>query len=1155
MTELGIEMIGSEAKSWLGVPLILGERVLGVITVQSYDTPNAYGEREKELLTAIASQTAIALQNASLFEKTSTHAAELAILNEMSQALASILDVDEVLEQAYHGASRLLRTTNFYIGLYDPDEEIITFKLHISESSEDKKFQTMSADQGLSGYIIQHREGLLIQENVEERMVELNITPVGEIAKSWLGVPMIVGDRVLGVMIVQSFSTSRAYDEDDWNLMQSIANQTAIALQNAYLFQETEAALAETETLYLVGETVSRLGALDETFQMLANVLVGQLGYTHAWLGIIDKQTQTLAEIASAGLRPSEQQTTHLKLDAQADLPVLQAISQCKSIVIDAEQSGSDGHLAEIPIMVGSEAAGVITVHRSSDGPGISQRNLGVLEAVADQAAVALQNSNLLEEIQRRATQLAAAAEVARDATSILDVDALLNQTVHLISEQFEFYHAGVFLVDDNQEYAVLHAASSEGGQKMLAKGHKLPVGKVGIVGNVAATGEPHIALDVGEDAVHFANPDLPETHSEMGLPLKVRNQVIGVLDVQSIQEAAFSEEDVAVLQTLADQLAAAIVNARLFQNVRTDAMRRALINEVQQAAAVSLNSEELLHRAGEVISRRLERPSAVFSWDEREQHLRPVAIHDERGEDVYLSGDARVTRKMAPSLLSEVIDKRHACVLDPVAHHLGRPALNLVERIGIEGGIYIPLTARDQVLGVLAIAQTDGHFSEGMEFAEMVGRNLSVALENARLYQEAIETTEKLQEMDRLKSQFLANMSHELRTPLNSIIGFSRVILKGIDGPLTDMQRTDLEAVYNSGQHLLELINSILDISKIQAGKMELSFEEIDLTEVIRVVMSTAKALIKDKAVELQQSIPQELPTIRADARRVRQILTNLVGNATKFTEEGFIKVEAELAGPEVIIRIIDTGVGIPEDKIETIFDEFTQVDGSSTRAVGGTGLGLSITRHFVEMHSGRIWVESTVDKGSTFYVALPIKGPPESTEEEITEEKATPIPPEEEKVEGPEPGQKVVLCVDDDEGVIMLFRRYLSKQGYYVIGVTEGQAVLDKIQTHKPFAITLDVMMPGRDGWQIIQDLKSNPDTCDIPVIICSIVSDQERGISLGASGYLVKPILEKDLLSALERLDQEDKQQKILVVDDHDKDRDLIRRMLESQERYSV
>jgi CheY-like chemotaxis protein len=254
------------------------------------------------------------------------------------------------------------------------------------------------------------------------------------------------------------------------------------------------------------------------------------------------------------------------------------------------------------------------------------------------------------------------------------------------------------------------------------------------------------------------------------------------------------------------------------------------------------------------------------------------------------------------------------------------------------------------------------------------------------------------------------------------------------------------------------------------------------------------------------------------------------------------------------VVVTVSDSGAGIPADKLENIFEEFTQVDGSSTRAAGGTGLGLSITRHFVEMHGGRIWVESTVDEGSTFYVALPIEGPPDPSEEE--EQEAIQVEEEEGSAElGQESDQRVVLCVDDDEGVITLFRRYLSKQGYRVVSLVDSTAVLEQARELQPFAITLDVMMPQKDGWQVIQELKADPETREIPVVICSIVSEKEYGLSLGASDYLVKPILEDDLVAALERLRREKDPCQVLVVDDQSEDRDLLRRMIESREGYEV
>ena len=459
---------------------------------------------------------------------------------------------------------------------------------------------------------------------------------------------------------------------------------------------------------------------------------------------------------------------------------------------------------------------------------------------------------------------------------------------------------------------------------------------------------------------------------------------------------------------------------------------------------------------------------------------------------------------------------------------------------------VYVPLVARNESAGIMIIADNGQRQLSEIDLLEILAANLGVALENAHLYQNAMETAEQLKEIDRLKSQFLANMSHELRTPLNSIIGFSRVILKGIDGPLTEMQHTDLQAVFDSGQHLLGLINDILDISKIQAGKMELAFEPTDLREIIRGVMSTAVALVKNTPIELRQNLPDDLPIVRADPRRIRQVLLNLVGNAAKFTEAGHIEVSAAATASEVLVTVSDTGIGIPEDKLEGIFEEFSQVDGSSTRRAGGSGLGLSISRHFLEMHGGRIWVESAVGLGSVFSFALPTDGPdPDGAIQTGVESRPQAVEDEE----------TPILCVDDDQGVILLFERYLSQLGYRVVGLTDSAAVVETARRIRPFAIILDVLLPHQDGWSVISDLKSNPETHDIPVIICSIINERDRGLSLGAVDYLQKPILEEDLISVLQRLEVTDGDHRILIVDDSSRDRDLVRRFLRSQGHYDV
>jgi CheY-like chemotaxis protein/two-component sensor histidine kinase len=377
--------------------------------------------------------------------------------------------------------------------------------------------------------------------------------------------------------------------------------------------------------------------------------------------------------------------------------------------------------------------------------------------------------------------------------------------------------------------------------------------------------------------------------------------------------------------------------------------------------------------------------------------------------------------------------------------------------------------------------------------------------------------------------------MSHELRTPLNSIIGFSRVILKGIDGPVSELQEQDLNAIYNSGQHLLRLINDILDLSKIDAGKMELAFDDVNITELLQSVIPTTAGLIKEKRIKLEQKIAPDIPIVRADAMRIRQVMINLLSNAAKFTEQGSITITADVSTglngqPEIIIKVIDTGPGIAHVDQNKLFQPFSQVDASPTRKTGGTGLGLSISRRLVELHGGRIDVESEVGKGSTFYFTLPLP--------KIKDGKS--------KQDGRR-NERIILAIDDDVQVIGLYERYLQPQGFQVVALLDPTQAVERCRQLKPYAITLDIMMPGRDGWTVLADLKNDPETRDIPVVVCSILEEEEKGFSLGAADYLVKPILEEDLLNALSRLNGDENIHDVLVIDDDPKDLRLIEKIL--------
>ncbi len=393
------------------------------------------------------------------------------------------------------------------------------------------------------------------------------------------------------------------------------------------------------------------------------------------------------------------------------------------------------------------------------------------------------------------------------------------------------------------------------------------------------------------------------------------------------------------------------------------------------------------------------------------------------------------------------------------------------------------------------------------------------------------------LEQANKMKSEFLANMSHELRTPLNAIIGFAEVLRDKIAGDLNEEQVDFVKDIHSSGQHLLQMINDILDLSKVEAGKMELQYETFLVPQAIEDVYTILKGLAGKKHLELKTRMLTEVGAIEADRVKFKQILYNLLSNAIKFTgENGKIFIEAGIVDDMLQISVSDTGIGMKAEDQQKVFKEFWQADSSFSRKYEGTGLGLALTKRIVVMHGGKIWFESEYGKGSIFYFALPMKAIPQA------------IKPKEPEARQPhaetivKKGAKTALIVEDDRMAADILTVYLTSTGYNVIVATNGEDAVRKAREIHPFLITLDIMLPKIDGWEVLSELKKSSDTADIPVIIVSIVDDKELGYSLGAADYLIKPVNRENLISAVNSCmplkKDKDKRWKVLVVDDDEK-----------------
>jgi signal transduction histidine kinase/CheY-like chemotaxis protein len=378
-------------------------------------------------------------------------------------------------------------------------------------------------------------------------------------------------------------------------------------------------------------------------------------------------------------------------------------------------------------------------------------------------------------------------------------------------------------------------------------------------------------------------------------------------------------------------------------------------------------------------------------------------------------------------------------------------------------------------------------------------------------------------------KSAFLANMSHELRTPMNAIIGYSEMLTEDAEDDGNEEIIPDLQKISAAGNHLLTLINDILDLSKIEAGKMDLFLERFSLHKMMEEVAATGRPLVEKNGNELVISVEESLPEINADMTKIRQILFNLLSNAAKFTTEGTITLIAasvERDGTKFArLSVRDSGIGIPEDKIDHVFEEFSQADESTTRDYGGTGLGLALVKRFCEMMGGRIWAESTVGEGSEFITEIPFEAKV-PVEEDLVEASNEP-----ESLDGIQKGE-TILVVDDEEVARDLLRRNLEKEGYKVVTASGGAEGLDIARRVHPALITLDVMMPEMDGWSVLQTLKKDDELQDIPVVMISMVGNQGMGRVLGAVDHLSKPVNRKKLRKLIGRYANKGN---VLIVED--------------------
>jgi GAF domain-containing protein/CheY-like chemotaxis protein/anti-sigma regulatory factor (Ser/Thr protein kinase) len=1173
----------------LAVPMILEGRAIGVVSV-SRATPGPFSDRQIALLQTFADQAVIAIENVRLFTELQTRNSELRVALEQQTATSELLkvigrstfDLRPVFETLAENAVRLCDAQHALVFRFDGAALRVVAAYNISP--ELRAFQEqhpIALERGsCAGRAALERRTVQIPDvrsDPEYTYGSREVSPF----RSLIGVPMLRAGELLGVINIVRYEVL-AFTENQIALIETFADQAAIAIENARLLTELQTKNTDlTEALEQQTATSEILRVISQsptdTQPVFDAIVASAARLCDAAFSSVTQFDGTMLHLAAMNNMSPEETAAYYSVFPRAPgrhfilgrafidgRPV-----HVEDVTTDPDYDPQTLEVLQraapyrtylgIPMLRDGVPIGSIGCGRREVKP-FTSTQIELVKTFADQAVIAIENVRLFKELETRNSELRYALEQQTATSELLKVigrstsdlqpvfDTLAENAVRLCDAE----RALIFRFDGQMLRIVASCNVSSERRAFLERNPIVP-GRHSAGGRAALERRTIQIHDIQTDPEYTDGAgqfDPIPTRTLLAIPMLRMGELLGVITIFRHEVRPFTESQIGLMETFADQAAIAIENARLLAELkdRTAQLTRSVqelqaLGEISQALSSTLDLETVLNTIVARASQLAGTDSCtVYEYDERAEAFLFRATH---GLDEQVVAVAR----RAPIRRGEGIAGRMAVTREPIqipdiaesGAYTG-PLRDVLLSTGTRALLSVPLLREDHLIGGLTVnRKTPGEFPEEIvDVLRTFASQSAVAIQNARLFREIEDKSRQLEVADRHKSEFLANMSHELRTPLNAIIGYSEMLQEDAADLGAEQFMDDLKKINAAGKHLLELINAVLDLSKIEAGKMDLYLESFDVAGLIHDIAAVIQPLAAKNANRLDVLCPETTGAMRADLTKVRQALFNLLSNACKFTDHGTVTLavqrEAHAGQDWLRFSVSDTGIGMTPEQLERLFEAFSQADAATTRKYGGTGLGLALSRRLCRMMGGDVTVESEAGRGSTFTIRLPA----------VVAETAEPAPPTVPLAE-PAPGAGIVLVIDDEAAIRDLMQRYLAKEGFRVVVAASGEEGLRLARELRPDAITLDVMMPGMDGWAVLTALKADPDVADIPVVMLTIVDDKNLGYALGAADYLTKPIERERLLTVL-RAHRRDRP--VLIVDDDAEIRELLRRMLEPE-----
>jgi GAF domain-containing protein/anti-sigma regulatory factor (Ser/Thr protein kinase) len=1000
------------ARSYLSVPMLRKGVPIGAIGV-SRATPGPFHPEQIALLKTFADQAVIAIENVRLFTETKDALEQQTATSEILRVISqSPTDVQPVFDAIAQSARRLCDSSNSVVGRYDG--EVLHLAAHAEQTPEAaealKEAFTMRPSRATAS-------GRAVLEGAVAHIPDVHADPEyaqplaeAHLARTTLAVPMLRDGWPIGTVAVGR-REARPFSDKDIALLQTFADQAVIAIENVRLFTELQASNRElTAALDKQTATSDILRVISrsqtDVQPVFDAILASAVRLLHGYSGGLTRiegdqlllaaitSTDTAADAAlrQAFPRPVQSEGMHSEaIRRRAPLNIADAHSDPQLSEGARARARARGYRSgvAVPLLRHDEPLGAIAVSRREPG-GFTDDEVALLQTFADQAVIAIENVRLFTELQASNHELTTALDKQTATSDILRVisrsqidvqpvfDAILTSAVRLLGA----HHGALIRVLGDQievaastegiDYHALRSAAAEGSPVQAIRA-RVPV-------NIA---------DVQTDPeVSEGRRALARAHgyrSIVAVPLLYQAGVLGVIAVTRREAGGFADDEVTLLQTFADQAVIAIENARLLTELqaRTAQLTRSVeqltaLRDVGHAVSSSLELETVLNT---IVARAVQLAGAtsgtIWEYDATSEEFVLRITQNVEDPELLERRSARIRRgEGAVGQLALIGAPVQIPDITASGAYEGRLREGLIAA-GTRALLAVPLLHENRLVGGLVMSRrTPGEFPrEVVDLLIAFGTQSALAIQNARLFLEIEDKSRQLEVASQHKSEFLANMSHELRTPMNAILGFSEVLVDGMFGEINDKQAEYLSDILESGRHLLSLINDILDLSKIEAGRMELEPDDFDLPSAIDNALTLVRERAGRRGITLGREIDGRVGMIRGDERKVKQVVLNLLSNAIKFTPEGGrIDVRCGVNEGRVEVSVTDTGVGIASEDQEAVFEEFRQV-GTADKKVEGTGLGLALSRKFVELHGGRIWVKSELGHGSTFTFTLPVR------------------------------------------------------------------------------------------------------------------------------------------------------------------------------------